>query len=658
MRPYYFVLLLAAAGCGVPQLSEPEVYTADWPGMVAFMEDHCTECHNSEGEASTVYPNAIAADVLLARRVFVVPGEPDASKLWRTVSGDLDVADFADMPLNGLLDPLQTDHVRAWIAAGATVPDPPDADGDGSPDWVSDCDDNDPSIYPGAPEFCDGIDNDCSGVVDDPPGGTFADSDGDGAGDPLLPLGGCDPAGVPDNNDCDDGDDDRFPGADELCNGVDDDCDGVVDPASSLDAVLWHPDLDGDGHGDSSGEQLPSVVSCEAPAGYVVLSGDCDDGRAFVYPGAGEVCNGLDDDCDGAVDDAATGLRDWYVDGDTDGFGTGVPLSACLAPSGRVAADGDCDDTDDRYHPSAPEPICQQPFDFNCDGFTGTGDADGDGFSACEECDDGAAGTNPSAPEVCDNVDNDCDGAIDEEPSNGQTYFQDQDGDGQGSAAVESCGPALGLSLLDSDCDDSNAAVFTGANEQCNGIDDNCDGQVDESGVGTQTLYEDADGDGYGNPMVTEKGCGASNGYVLLAGDCDDGDASIHPGSVDVADGIDNDCDGLLDEDVLPTPDYSADIQPIWDARCTTACHGGTVAAGGLRLNGDSHAELVAVSSSGLPSMHLVSPGDPANSYLWHKLMGSHQSVGGTGSVMPKNGGPLTQGQLDVIESWILANAP
>ena len=195
-------------------------------------------------------------------------------------------------------------------------------------------------------------------------------------------------------------------------------------------------DLDGDGHGDSSGEQLPSVVSCEAPAGYVVLSGDCDDGRAFVYPGAGEVCNGLDDDCNGAVDDAATGLRDWYVDGDTDGFGTGVPLSACLAPPGRVAADGDCDDTDDRYHPSALEPICQQPFDFNCDGFTGAGDADGDGFSACEECDDGAAGTNPSAPEVCDNVDNDCDGAIDEEPSNGQTYFQDQDGDGQGSAAV------------------------------------------------------------------------------------------------------------------------------------------------------------------------------------------------------------------------------
>ncbi|MCK6504242.1 putative metal-binding motif-containing protein [Myxococcota bacterium] len=184
-------------------------------------------------------------------------------------------------------------------------PQAPDVDQDGF-DAEVDCDDADPDINPGAPEVCDGEDNDCDDLVDDQDdnvdlsGGTvyYADVDFDGYGDAATPRTACAlPAGyVADDTDCDDRDEARFPGAPEVCNELDDDCDDDVD--EGVGAETWYLDGDGDGFGDPMSEE----TACTVPAGAVAVGGDCDDEDDGVFPGATELCNGLDDDCDDDVD--------------------------------------------------------------------------------------------------------------------------------------------------------------------------------------------------------------------------------------------------------------------------------------------------------------------------------------------------------------------
>jgi hypothetical protein len=387
-----------------------------------------------------------------------------------------------------------------------------DADGDGYAAGV-DCDDGSAAVFPGADELCNGIDDDCDGETDEDDAVDaepwFADTDGDGYGDAGSSTTACEqPSGhVSDDTDCDDSDAAVFPGADEYCNGVDDDCDTETDELDALDIVVWYGDGDGDGYGVSEDLQ----IACDQPKGYVEADGDCDDADKAVNPSASELCDGIDNDCDDLADeDDATDAPTWYADSDSDSYGDATSsTSACGQPSGYVA-----DDTD---------------------------------------CDDGDTSVNPGATELCDGADNDCDGDIDEDDAaDASTWYDDGDGDGYGTDAVTAvaCTQPTGFAGSADDCDDGDASIHPGADEYCNGDDDDCDGTLDEpEAIDATDWYSDADTDGYGDPSTLERSCYAGSGHVTDHTDCDDTDAAINPSADEHCDGVDEDCDGDIDED-------------------------------------------------------------------------------------------------------------
>ncbi len=258
------------------------------------------------------------------------------------------VAGAGDVSNNGFADLVvgapQADPDGKTAAGSASVFGCSDLDGDG----VADENDNCPTV---ANAMQSDADNDSIGdACDNCP--TIAnpsqeDVDGDGYG------AACD---------CNDFDQFVNPGESEICNGIDDDCDGGVD-INAVDAPTWYADNDGDGFGDAGS----TLNQCDKPAGYVADNTDCDDGNGDVYPGATELCNGIDDDCDGGVDINAVDAPTWYADNDGDGFGdTGSTLNQCDKPAGYVADNTDCDDNNDDVYPGATE-VCNG-IDDNCEG--------------------------------------------------------------------------------------------------------------------------------------------------------------------------------------------------------------------------------------------------------------------------------------------------
>ena len=168
---------------------------------------------------------------------------------------------------------------------------------------------------------------------------------------------------VADATDCDDTLAEVSPAAAETCNSRDDDCDGTTDEDSASDATTWYLDADDDGHGSTT-----SHAACTVPSGYVAVSDDCDDTDDAVNPDATEACNGIDDDCDGSIDEAgATGEVSWYADDDEDGYGdAAAEVVDCDAPAGFLADDTDCDDADPDIYPGSTE--VQDLVDNDCDG--------------------------------------------------------------------------------------------------------------------------------------------------------------------------------------------------------------------------------------------------------------------------------------------------
>jgi hypothetical protein len=461
-------------------------------------------------------------------------------------------------------------------------------------DNADDCDDADAEVHPDATELCNGVDDDCDALVDEDDEDLadasvwYVDVDGDGYGDPDVQLEACDaPTGaVADATDCDDGAASINPGATEVCNGVDDDCDALIDDDddSLVGAWTWYADGDGDGYGDPSASS--TAEGCEAPDGMVADATDCDDGAASINPGATEVCNGVDDDCDALVDDdddSLVGAWTWYADADGDSYGDAASGTvSCTQPAGTVADATDCDDSDAGVSPAGGE-ICNS-IDDDCDGsiddddpsVTGVSDwytdADGDGYGALGltaracvapsgtvttggDCDDGDAAINPGAAEVCNHVDDDCDRLVDDDDSSvtGQgSWYMDLDGDGYGDSGrpIDACFQPSSSSSVDGDCSDLNAAIHPGATEICDLIDNDCDGLVDDadsSVSGTTTFYLDADLDGYGDAGSSTDACREPSGYVGDDSDCDDGDPDINPGVAEECNGLDDNCDGSVD---------------------------------------------------------------------------------------------------------------
>ncbi|MFT5680840.1 MAG: hypothetical protein ACI8RZ_001746 [Myxococcota bacterium] len=197
-------------------------------------------------------------------------------------------------------------------------------------------------------------------------------------------------------------------------------------------------------------------------------------------------------------------------------------------------------------------------------------DGDGDGVYSAEDCNDGDHTIYPGADEICDGEDNNCNDAVDEGVST--TVYTDGDGDGYGDddTSVEGCDGVAGMVAVGGDCDDTRTDVSPDGVEVCDSssTDEDCDGLINDadSDVDVSTMssgYLDNDGDGYGDDDAVASACSLSESYIAIGGDCDDSDAFINPGEPEICDddAIDEDCNGFSDDD---DPDLDPEFALTW----------------------------------------------------------------------------------------------
>ncbi|MBZ4408803.1 putative metal-binding motif-containing protein [Myxococcus sp. XM-1-1-1] len=472
------------------------------------------------------------------------------------------------------------------------------------PPGCPDCEPEEPICDP---EICDGFDNDCDGLVDEGVTRTIyrdADGDGHGAG---APVQGCvDHGWVTNNTDCND-----------------------ANPAV-WQAGRFYRDADGDGFGNPNQWQ----DSCGAPAGHVANATDCNDADATVKPGAikscgigacattvqacvngveqacipkpataelcdridnncngvvddlppincgtgycqrtvpacidfcvaeetqpgkppvivcewiansctpgqprAETCNNIDDNCNGTVDDGV--MTTYYADQDGDGYGAGAPIGmACTVPGGAAPNALDCNDHDFNVNPGVTK---------QC----GVGECQAS-VPACVNGVEQTCTPRPPSPELCDQLDNDCNGEVDD--------LTIACGVGECGRTAPACANLCEWVQTSPNrppvevCEWGPHGVCTPgapAPEVCdNGLDENCNGVIDDStdSAALLTFYRDGDGDGYGASWEATRACRLPATYSRVPGDCDDTRADTKPGAIEVCDGIDNNCTGTPDD--------------------------------------------------------------------------------------------------------------
>ncbi len=401
-----------------------------------------------------------------------------------------------------------------------------DIDGDGYNIAQGDCDDSNPRIFPGAPEFCgDGLDNNCNGTADEScPECT--DIDGDG----FYAQLGCGFV------DCDETSPAVNPGALESCgDGTDNNCDGQIDEDTAYNAVTFYFDNDGDG----VGTEVTSVTGCVPPDGYVPSGGDCDDANSSIYPGSQELCNGIDDNCDELIDNACsnrvctdsevadfeacltecTSSSDMLtctqicLDVVSSSCGDGIlQLGVCVIGNGCIEP-GNIDITlgsicayDNCF--AEWEPVFGNFVPTECtDGETRScGSNIGECSPGTQACINGrwdstCTGATGPSPEICDGLDNSCDGQIDEDCSNcfiqsdcsldelcidGQCVFNEGGCTLEQAGEVRECsvgngyGECFGTETCDPEIGWLGCTAMTPSPEICDGFDNDCDGQIDE----------------------------------------------------------------------------------------------------------------------------------------------------------------------------------
>ena len=286
------------------------------------------------------------------------------------------------------------------------------------------------------------------------------------------------------DGDCVDQDATISPAAIELCDGIDNNCDGSVDEGVTQ---TWYTDSDADGFGNPN---LP-VEACSQQAGTVVVPTDCNDTDGTAYPGGTEVCDGVDNDCNGSVDEGTT--QTWYVDYDGDGYGDDTRIEERCDDPGAiyVTAGGDCDDLDTSFYPGAP-PACDG-LDHDCDGLTDS-DSDGDGYAdaTCggSDCDDSDAALKPERDGGCAMAET-CKAILDADPrALDGSYTLDLDGfDGP-------------LPPQDTHCDMTRSGGGWTLLAKTDRADLLTEDEQDTIRFGTWATYTE---DGYGDPATSEQ---------------------------------------------------------------------------------------------------------------------------------------------------------
>ncbi|MBT3813940.1 SUMF1/EgtB/PvdO family nonheme iron enzyme [Candidatus Woesearchaeota archaeon] len=350
---------------------------------------------------------------------------------------------------------------------------------------------------------------------------------------------------VPNPLDCDDEVNYIHPDAEELCDGFDNNCDFNIDEGLEILAQCYK-DFDDDGFGVEDDTFGTCMSSCGE--GYAKHSGtkpfDCADDNDKVFPGAEEVCDLIDNNCENGNNEGFENL-DYYpdVDGDNAGNMYAEAIKFCKEPTAEMKPAGM---EDVEYVPNATD------------------------------CEDGDPTINLNHPEICDGKDNNCNDEIDDGAPL-LDYFKDNDGDGYGNEADgtwEGCGSKPGYVTKGGDCNNENNAIHPFAEEICNGLDDDCNNLIDlEDGLASIICYVDDDQDGFGLSDYSLETCETECPPFTskTAGDCYDLSDAIHPFAEEICTTLDDNCNGLVDdglEDVQACDVYNNNMNGLQTIDC------------------------------------------------------------------------------------------